>query len=954
MLIHDADITGSFLYNGVNISNVTGSAASLTALNQFSASINLFTGSYNTGSFTGSFIGNGSGLNGVVSASFASNARSASFASTATSSSYAAVATSASYAAVATSASQASNANTATSASQAANAVTSSYAANADLLDGIDSTRFAVTSSNTFTSTQYISATNNAVGFTSTASIYTDGGLRVTKDAYVSGTIFVNNLTVYGTQSINYITSSQLNIGTNIITVNTDTPAIRFGGLAVYDSGSTGLTGSMLWDSERNHWVYSNPSGSSYDGGMMISGPRNSSGLGSEQGTVNNAIMKGQGGDHITSSLITETGTATTFYTNALYVTSSNFVGIGTTSPSYNLDVSGTGRFTGALTGSSAVFSGAITANTTSIFSSAVNLSAIFSNGGAAGNYNAIELRGGTSGTAVNWQISKDNSTANAFELAPSTTAGGTTYGSPVFKIVNTGAATFASIVTFLNGNNTTDNIRFQNTDGNYAYIRQTSASNTNNVWYDATLGATMWYAYENPGQSRTAGLYTQHIFGTGRGSTNEAVTINRGTISGVNSSGSTTYTITKDGSATFSSSVTTGGNINANASSAAIQANGYQIAKYSYFGYSTGYPGVIIGNTGGQTLFFNVDVSGNSSGAFSGNGSEYVWRNAGSFITPNASNNGYNTLFSWNSSGQLTIPGALTVRNTSSTPSIWSGQYGGAISILGDNATSTRYIDLSIVDSTGALATQGIRLLNSGNVGIGTASPSSRLGVATSGADGAVLEQDLGDAGNSSRLFFKASGQTYGMFNNASDLRITYGASPGSTSGTSFAKFANTGKYFRMESGTGGIQFQGNTGAANALNYYEEGTWTPVISRLNSAPTVSYSYRDGTYTRIGNMVYVFFDISAASISGGSGYAIISGLPFTVNNNMAGYSVAQWRDSGAISSSPSNTVVKGFVNRNTNYIYIQIDYSGPSGFGNYDGAGWNGSGRATGYVIYQA
>jgi len=71
MLIHNADITGSFLYNGVNISNVTGSSASLTALNQFSASINLFTGSYNTGSFTGSFIGNGSGLNGVVSASYA-------------------------------------------------------------------------------------------------------------------------------------------------------------------------------------------------------------------------------------------------------------------------------------------------------------------------------------------------------------------------------------------------------------------------------------------------------------------------------------------------------------------------------------------------------------------------------------------------------------------------------------------------------------------------------------------------------------------------------------------------------------------------------------------------------------------------------------------------------------------------------------------------------------------
>jgi hypothetical protein len=95
-----------------------------------------------------------------------------------------------------------------------------------------------------------------------------------------------------------------------------------------------------------------------------------------------------------------------------------------------------------------ATFSSSVTANATSTFSNASSLSAIFSNGGSVSNYNSIELRGGTAGTAVNWQISKDNSTGNAFELAPSTTVGGTTYGSPVFKILNTGAATFSSSIT--------------------------------------------------------------------------------------------------------------------------------------------------------------------------------------------------------------------------------------------------------------------------------------------------------------------------------------------------------------------------------------------------------------------------------------------------------------------------------------------------------------------------
>jgi hypothetical protein len=176
---------------------------------------------------------------------------------------------------------------------------------------------YATTGSNTFVNTQYISAANNAISFTSTASLYTDGGLRVTKDMYVSGTSYFNNVTIFGTQSVQYITSSQLNIGTNIITVNTDTPTIRFGGLAVYDSGSTGLTGSMLWDSEDNQWIYSNPSGSAYDSAVFLVGPRNSGVLGNEPGISCNFLSKGNGMHHMTSSGIFEDGTTTCFYSNA-------------------------------------------------------------------------------------------------------------------------------------------------------------------------------------------------------------------------------------------------------------------------------------------------------------------------------------------------------------------------------------------------------------------------------------------------------------------------------------------------------------------------------------------------------------------------------------------------------------------------------------------------------------
>jgi hypothetical protein len=235
----------------------------------------------------------------IASASYSTNTTTASYAVNATTASYANIATSASYAA---------------------------DASNSTLFNSTASTVFATTGSNNFTGTAYHSNTNDATAFSgTTASIYTDGGLQVTKNAYFSSSLYVKgNFTIYGTQSVNYITSSQLNIATNLITVNTSTPSIRFGGIAVQDSGSVnGLTGSLLWDSQTNNWIYSNPSGSgNYDSAMVLMGPTNNGGLGNEVGIGVNYLAKGAGGHHMTSSGIYESG--------------SN-VGIGTSSPSYLL-----------------------------------------------------------------------------------------------------------------------------------------------------------------------------------------------------------------------------------------------------------------------------------------------------------------------------------------------------------------------------------------------------------------------------------------------------------------------------------------------------------------------------------------------------------------------------------------------------------------------------------------
>ena len=77
----------------------------------------------------------------------------------------------------------------------------------------------------------------------------------------------------------------------------------------------------------------------------------------------------------------------------------------------------------------------------------------------------------------------------------------------------------------------------------------------------------------------------------------------------------------------------------------------------------------------------------------------------------------------------------------------------------------------------------------------------------------------------------------------------------------------------------SGGFTFNGDTAAANALDDYEEGTWTPTLPSGASATLV------GQYTKIGNKV--FWALQINSLSGSASFQI-SGLPYTVGNGWGG------------------------------------------------------------------
>jgi hypothetical protein len=143
------------------------------------------------------------------------------------------------------------------------------------------------------------------------------------------------------------------------------------------------------------------------------------------------------------------------------------------------------------------------------------------------------------------------------------------------------------------------------------------------------------------------------------------------------------------------------------------------------------------------------------------------------------------------------------------------------------------------------------------------------------------------------------------------------------------------------------GLTFNGDTAAANALDDYEEGTFTPAINRQSSAPTVSYSYRSGSYVKIGKLVLIYFDLNMTANSGGSGRYRITGLPFsTATDNLSGgYGSPQFRESSAFNSDARQNNTSAFHSDSL----IQLLYMNNSG--NETDIGVS-TGRITGWSVY--
>jgi hypothetical protein len=176
--------------------------------------------------------------------------------------------------------------------------------------------------------------TATTASFASTASFVNtlNQNLTLVGNQIITGSLTVtNNLIVLGSSSLQYMSQSTLNIGTNLITVNTFNPSVRFGGLAVIDSGSSPQSsGSFLYDSVHDEFIFVHRGdGTNVTSSHFLVGPQTYNDLGNETYIAANTILKSQGNEHVIASNITDNGSFVTLNSNtaitgSLYVSSSN------------------------------------------------------------------------------------------------------------------------------------------------------------------------------------------------------------------------------------------------------------------------------------------------------------------------------------------------------------------------------------------------------------------------------------------------------------------------------------------------------------------------------------------------------------------------------------------------------------------------------------------------------
>jgi hypothetical protein len=172
-------------------------------------------------------------------------------------------------------------------------------------------------------------------GQTINGDVTVNGVLTVTGNTELQSNLYVSgNLEVLGSSTNVIIQSTTVELDDNIIRLNAYSPFERYAGFEVIDSGSTGVSASLVWDGLNDYWMFVSSSGQS---SKMIGTTAGT--YGSENSLTDTYFPIATGPNTIGDSLLRYSGTTLSFNTNKFTIDS----GTGDTLVSGNFTLSYSG-----------------------------------------------------------------------------------------------------------------------------------------------------------------------------------------------------------------------------------------------------------------------------------------------------------------------------------------------------------------------------------------------------------------------------------------------------------------------------------------------------------------------------------------------------------------------------------------------------------------------------------
>jgi hypothetical protein len=157
-------------------------------------------------------------------------------------------------------------------------------------------------------------------GLTNNGDLTVNGVLTVTGNTQLQANLYVSgNLEVLGSATNVTIQSQTIELDDNIIRLNAYSPFQRYAGFEVMDSGSSGVSASMVWDSQNDYWMFVSSSGLS---SKLIGTTADT--YGSETSLTSGTFPIASGNNTIGDSLLKYSGTTLSFNTNKFTIDSSS------------------------------------------------------------------------------------------------------------------------------------------------------------------------------------------------------------------------------------------------------------------------------------------------------------------------------------------------------------------------------------------------------------------------------------------------------------------------------------------------------------------------------------------------------------------------------------------------------------------------------------------------------